>query len=439
MLKRVANRTKIDASVLFAPLVRFARIGLAVSGGPDSLALMLLMADWAPADGKKIFVYTLDHRLRPEAAAEAAMVAAEAEKRGFSCRVLSWNDKKPASGIQAAARRARYRLIGEAMQKDGVEVLVTAHHRGDQAETVLMRLAHGSGIGGLAGMTLFGTVEGVTVCRPLLDTDPALLREVVREAGLVPARDPSNHDDGYERVRWRGLMSALADEGLDAGRFGAFARRMARADAALTAIADDAFAAHAFVDAFGVVTLAADELFELPAEIGLRVFDRAVTWAGGGRERYRLAPLEAAYEALGAAAPGHAATLGGAAFVRSSGRVRVFREAGRLSADPASLSPGLRFCWDGRFAFSCGKGLEDGLTVTPAGSGLTRAAVEKLAGPIDVPMRAIAAAPVVRDGKNQLIAIGTLVDPGDKLAVSLSFNTNPRRTGQNTGNQDARD
>jgi tRNA(Ile)-lysidine synthase len=435
VLKRAANRNGLDGVALFEPLKGFARIGLAVSGGPDSLGLMLLFSGWSRAEGKEAFVYTVDHELRPEAAAEAEMVRAEAERLGLCCRVLTWAGEKPETGIQAAARTARYRLIGEAMRNDRVDVLVTAHHREDQAETVLMRMAHGSGVAGLAGMPLFGEVEGIRVCRPLLGVDPRLVREVVRDAGLRPADDPSNHDDSYERVRWRTLMPALADEGLDAERFGVFARRMARADAALTLMADEAVAELATVDAFGVVSFRAKDFFALPTEIGLRVLDRAVTWAGGGRDRYRLAPLEAVWVALEGSAPGHASTLGGAAILRTVETVEVFREFGRMRVAPEPLFSGGYLSWDGRFTISCGDGLPNGVFVEAAGEVVTRAAVEAFAGPVAAPMRAMAAAPVIRDAAGRLLAVGTIVAPGSGSAVGHTFNTKPSRTGQNPANR----
>src|SRR5690606_24902524 len=121
----------------------------------------------------------------------------------------------------------------EAMAADGASLLLTGHHRGDQAETVLMRLAHGSGIEGLKAMTPLSQVEGVPVFRPLLDVEPASLAALVEEAGLAPARDPSNEDTAYERVRWRKLLPTLAAEGLDSAALARFAARMAEADQAL--------------------------------------------------------------------------------------------------------------------------------------------------------------------------------------------------------------
>jgi tRNA(Ile)-lysidine synthase len=145
------------------------------------------------------------------------------------------------SGIQAAARAARYRLMAEAMSRDGVEILATAHHLAYQAETVLMRLAHGSGIDGLRGMDALSSVEGCAVFRPLLGVRPEVLREVVSAAGLAPAHDPSNADENYERVRWRLMLPALEALGLTIERLGTFARRMNEASLLIHSEAEAAY------------------------------------------------------------------------------------------------------------------------------------------------------------------------------------------------------
>ncbi len=223
----MSGLTPDDIEGLFESLGWYDKVGLAVSGGPDSLALMLLAANWAQGrGGPEFIVYTVDHGLRAEAAAEAAMVVREAEALGLEARSLRWEGEKPSTGIQAAARTARYRLMAEAMAKDGVDVLATAHHLGDQAETVLMRLAHGSGIDGLRGMDRLSFVEGCEVVRPLLGVRPEVLHEIVSDVGLAPARDPSNLDENYERVRWRLMLPALEALGLTIERLGTLARRM---------------------------------------------------------------------------------------------------------------------------------------------------------------------------------------------------------------------
>ena len=156
------------------------------------------------------------------------MVLREAAALNIPARGLRWEGEKPETGVQAAARKARYGMLATAMAEDGAELLLTAHHLGDQAETVLMRLAHGSGIDGLRGMDRFITVEGCKIFRPLLAVEPETLEMIVGYAGLTPARDPSNGDRHYERVRWRQMLPELEELGLDLRRLGDFATRIGR-------------------------------------------------------------------------------------------------------------------------------------------------------------------------------------------------------------------
>ena len=323
----VSRQSTIDADALFAPLAAYSRIGLAVSGGPDSLALMLLAHRHAEAGGRpeRFIVYSVDHGLRPEAADEVAFVLRESARLGFRARGLRWEGEKPATGLQEAARLARYRLISEAMQEDGAEILLTAHHLGDQAETVLMRLAHGSGIEGLRGMDYFSEMGALRIVRPLLGIDPAELRRLVDAAGIVPVADPSNTDLDYERVRWRGMMPRLAGLGLDARRLGKLAERMRDADRALEAMTDQAFAK---------VSISEDRssavLEDVPRAVAVRVVGRALNIIGARQKPHALAAVEALTDRL-VRAPSRS-TLHGC-LVRSDGqRIRITREPGRAAA-----------------------------------------------------------------------------------------------------------
>lgn len=296
-----------DLEPLFAPIAHARRIALAVSGGADSMGLMVLAHQWATgrSDAPAIVVYSVDHQLRAEAADEAAMVAREALRLGLVARLLSWEGDKPRAGVQAAAREARYRLMASAMAEDGAEFLLTAHHRRDQAETVLMRLAHGSGVEGLKGMSRFASIEGCRVFRPFLDVDPDVLAAVVGAAGLVPAQDPSNRDRHYERVRWRQIAPALETLGLDAGRVSRFATRMAEVDALIEAEAERAHRALAHM-AQGCVKLPRAGLTALPRPVAVRLLGRLLAEVGGDRKPHGLGAVERLCERL--CAPGRAKT-----------------------------------------------------------------------------------------------------------------------------------
>lgn len=328
---RLASVSGLDAAALFAPLADFESVGLAVSGGPDSLALMLLAQRLGP---EKFVVYTVDHGLRPEAAGEAAMVLREADRLGFRARALRWDGRKPTTGISAAARQARYRLIGAAMAQDGVPVLATAHHLHDQAETVLMRMAHASGLAGLRGMDLFAAVEGVMVARPLLGIDPAKLSALVTAAGLTATADPSNGDTDYERVRWRQMLPQLGALGLTPERISLLALRLRDADEALNVMAAQAFleAAQTRADGKGTtvpanaveVDIEAAPLRALPRAIAIRVVQRALVEVGGGAKPHALAAVELLTDHLRSAPV--AVTLHGCTIRSDAETIRIARE-----------------------------------------------------------------------------------------------------------------
>ncbi len=202
-----------EASDLLAPLVRYSHIALAVSGGPDSLALLHVVARWrAEASGApRVTVLTVDHGLRAGSRAEALMVGRAAADRGLQHDILGWSRPEGATGgLQAGARQARYDLMAGYCYAHDIEALVTAHHLDDQAETFLMRLKRGSGLDGLAAIPERGHWAAISLFRPLLGVAKARLAATVAEAGLDFAVDPSNDDRRFERVRVRASRDAFA-------------------------------------------------------------------------------------------------------------------------------------------------------------------------------------------------------------------------------------
>lgn len=206
-------------------------IGIGVSGGPDSLALLLLAAAARPG---LVEAATVDHALRDGSAKEAEEVAAVCAKLGVPHTILTveW-EKKPEQGIQEKARIERYRLLGKWAEEKGFGALITAHHADDQAETLVMRLARGAGVKGLAAMRVKSAVPGtkLKLLRPLLGWRHRDLVEICTAAGLAPAEDPSNDDPQFERVRVR---KALADaDWLDPVSVAKSAANLAEANSAL--------------------------------------------------------------------------------------------------------------------------------------------------------------------------------------------------------------
>ncbi len=231
-----------EASALFSGLEGLRGLLLAVSGGSDSTALLLIAARWAKRLKKrrkrapKLLAVTVDHGLRPEAKREAAAVKRLARRLGIPHRTLHWRGTKPKTGLQETARVARYQLLAQAATRAGYEHILTAHTLDDQAETVLFRLARGSGLTGLAGMAHasavpIGAGTAIFLVRPLLPVSKARLLATLKGAGVEHSEDPSNHDPRFARPRLRALMPHLAREGLDARCLARLAARMRRAEA----------------------------------------------------------------------------------------------------------------------------------------------------------------------------------------------------------------
>lgn len=221
------DRFRKDLDAVVAPNVS---VGLAVSGGPDSLALLLLAAAARPG---LIEAATVDHALRPEGRAEAEMVAALCEQIGVPHEILTveWK-QKPETAIQERARFHRYRLLSKWAEDRKLRGILTAHHLDDQAETFVMRLLRGAGVRGLGGMRpIVKSGPGAPIGRPLLGWRRSELGQVCVAAGLRPAADPSNDDQQFERVRTR---QALAEaDWLDPNAIARSAANLAQADAAL--------------------------------------------------------------------------------------------------------------------------------------------------------------------------------------------------------------
>ena len=269
---------------------------LAVSGGPDSTALMHAAASLRSE--VPLHVATIDHGLRPEAASEAVSVGQAAAAIGLPHAVLPWEGDKPTTGLQDAARAARYRLLTDHAAALGADLILTAHTRDDQAETVLMRLAADSALAGLAGMRPERILApGLRLGRPFLRLDKGTLVDWCEEHGISFLRDPSNANPRFARARLRAAATALAAEGLTSARLARLAERAARDEAALRQAAEAALADAMLPTSGPMPRLDGTRLIALPEAVALRCLDLAITRAGG--HGYRLERLEAlVFEAL---------------------------------------------------------------------------------------------------------------------------------------------
>lgn len=321
-----------EATQLFADLAGETQLLIAVSGGPDSVALLALLAEWSREAGRpRLMAATVDHGLRAGSADEARGVAALCGRLGVPHRILRWEGEKPTSRLQERARAARYDLLAGEAASIGRAVLVTAHTRDDQAETLLMRMARGSGPSGLAGMRRRMVRQGMVLARPLLGLPKARLIATAQARGLPFVMDPSNGDPRFARARWRSLTPLLAAEGMDAERLSLLAGRLARLDEAVAARADAVSAALLSAEAGApLLRLNFEALRQEPEEIVLRVVAAAIaqldTEAAGA---VRLERLESCVSALTEAA------REGRALTRTlAGTVLTLRRDGILSLRP---------------------------------------------------------------------------------------------------------
>ena len=331
-----------NARRLFADWKAVPAIVLAVSGGPDSIALMWLAARWrrALARGPRLIAVTVDHGLRSEAAREARDVKRLARTLDLPHCTVHWTGAKPKTGLPAAARAARYRLLAQAARANSATHILTAHTRDDQAETLLMRMVRGSGIAGLAAMARESEREGVLLARPFLSVSKSQLIATLKKAKIDFADDPTNRDLNFTRPRIRAVMPVLAAEGGDTRNLARLASRLARANAAVEVLVDGAerylalrdreashpgFDANAFVKTFDAKAFAA-----MAEEIRLRLLLRAIDRFGheGPAE---LGKVEALLSALDRAGANKTAarpirlkqTLAGALVSLIDGRIRV--------------------------------------------------------------------------------------------------------------------
>ena len=352
------------AMAALGPFETAPHLAVAVSGGADSTALALLARDWAAVAGGRITALIVDHGLRAEAAAEAAETAGRLQALGISAEVLVWTGEKPATGVQAAARGARYRLLQDWCRDAGVLHLLTGHHADDQTETHVMREVRG-GLLGAAGMSALVEQPEVRLLRPLLNFGRGDLAAHLARRGIAWIDDPSNADGAFERVRTRRRLAA--DPGLtEAARAGgarAGASRQVLEDAVNGALAE-AVSLHPL----GFADLDRRVLAELTGDVLKLTVQRLAQVLGGadhappGARAERLAGRLASDRVFPGASLGRCRIL-----AERAGHVALCRDARGLP-EPVAAVPGRISGWDGRFDVDIQPDLTVGLTLAPLGA-----------------------------------------------------------------------
>lgn len=338
-----------DADILTTVRAQFhaappARLGIAVSGGGDSVALLHILSRCFDPGAVELFAATVDHGLRSEAAEEAVTVAAQAAQLGIGHTTLKWQGWDKSGNLQDQARRARYGLLADWAKSNEIAILAFGHTADDQAETVLMRLARSSGVTGLAAMPVRRTVQGVTVFRPLLGITRAALRDYLESHEMQWMEDPSNNDLRFERIKIRRALEVLEPLGVSARALADVAQNMAQAREALDwysfLAARDSVTIHG-----GDVALDLQKFRTFPDEIARRLLLRVIVWISGAEYPPRRKPL---IEVLNAVRLGRPVTLGGCRALRQGRRMWICREFNAVRRTRASSNA----IWDGRWRLS---------------------------------------------------------------------------------------
>jgi len=354
-----------DAALLAAAVAGIppetGHIAVAVSGGGDSLALLHLLAEVAPSRGLRVDAVTVDHRLRPASAAEAAFVAKVCAGLRVAHTVLVWNHDDLAGNLMANARDARHRLIAAWAQAQGIGVVALGHTADDQAEGLLMALARESGLDGLSGMAALRVADGLIWARPLLGQTRADLRAYLRRRGQDWIDDPTNADPRYLRVQARAALAGLAAMGITPRGMARSVGLLGQARRALEVGVVTFAQAHA-IEIAGALDVDRAAFGSLHTETQRRFLLAAVRWIGGAAYPPRRG---AQVQALAALNDGQGAVLGGV-------RIRVGPRALRLAREPRSVGAPVMVgrLWDGRWMVQGAAGVvralgADGLAQIP--------------------------------------------------------------------------
>lgn len=317
------------------------RLGVAVSGGSDSLGLLVLLADWAGHDGPDIHAVTVDHGLRAEAAAEAETVARICADMGVPHDIVRWQGWDGTGNLPDQARRARYALISDWAAGHGITQVAVGHTMDDQAETFLMRLGREAGVDGLAAMAPRWRQGEVEFCRPVLRVSRGELRSVLRARGIAWIDDPTNEDMAYDRTRARRALEALSGLGITPRVLSNVSQHMA--DVRETLYWYVFLAARDLVRfQSGDIVIERKGFRTLQREIARRLVQEALKWVGGAEYPPRGRALELLMESIRG---GTGMTLHGCLITITADTIRVGREARAVEG----LRCGAGACWDGRW------------------------------------------------------------------------------------------
>jgi tRNA(Ile)-lysidine synthase len=322
-------------------------VAIALSGGRDSLALTLLVSQWALKKGYQVTALTVDHGLRENSGDEAKAVAQMMKEWSIPHVILPWQGDKPQANIQATARQARYRLLLDWCRSHDVHSLFVGHHLEDQAETFLLRLARGSGVDGLSAMISCQNQGYVNILRPFLTISRQRIEKFLKDKNIVWIEDPSNQSRQFSRIRLRQLQNQMEKEGFTSLRLAQTAHRMRRVRQALEHIVTEIIKNNVQVYSEGYCLFKKNILRDNPEEIGLRVIALLLKMMGDTVYRPRLERLERLYETLIHSSDCEH-TLSGCKISSQSDSITICRETGRIT-ERLVIRDSEPFWWDSRY------------------------------------------------------------------------------------------
>ena len=323
-------------------------LAVACSGGPDSMALAFCAHRWAKANGGSVVALIVDHLLRSESSEEAEQVKQRLAALGIQTEILRWEHETVTSRVHILARAARYDLLTSTCRTKNIDALLIAHQREDQAETILMRLAKGSGFDGLAGIDPVSTRDGVVLVRPLLAFSKEQLIATCETAGISFVTDPSNASAKYARGRLRKVLPLLASEGLTIDRLIDLGERAREAKDAIDQVTDAFLHAHAHLDQSGVLHFKREAFAALPNAIAGRAVGRALNYLHPelyAPERALFAPILAELRAKEAMPT---RSFHGCLLSKTETEIKMIREWAAIK-ECQTIQPGQTLVWDNRW------------------------------------------------------------------------------------------
>ncbi len=368
------------------------RLGVAVSGGGDSVALLCLLHEIAQTEPIRLFAATVNHGLRPEAAAEADQVAELAARLGIPHETLLWQGWDGAGNLQDQARQARYRLLTDWARRNDIPAIALGHTADDQAETVLMRLGRAAGVRGLSGMPYARDQNEVTLLRPMLGVTRQSLRDYLSDLGEGWIEDPSNHDQKFDRIKAREALTGLGALGISAQSLARVAENLAQARDALALYTQESARKFAKVDG-GDVCIDCNGFRLLPTEIQRRLIVGIIAWIAGQGYPPRGAAVDQAVTAIGA---GQTLTLAGCLLIPHQDKMWFCRELNAVATETAAPQE----VWDDRWVLT-GPLTADAEVRALGDAGLPQVPEWRAMGK---PRRALLSSPAVWSGESLLAA-----------------------------------